>query len=144
MHSEVDIKVRGYHVDVFGHVNHGRIVEFLEEARWSFFDDHRPVVDRLHARGLLHAVVRLEVDYRASAGGGDSLKIHTSIREVGRTSVVVAQRIRRLEDDSTLVDAAVTNVFLDGATGRPAFIRDELVPLQAPLRDDADGSRSVM
>ncbi|XLM23374.1 thioesterase, partial [Chromobacterium piscinae] len=29
------IKVRGYHLDLFGHVNNARYLEFLEEARWN-------------------------------------------------------------------------------------------------------------
>jgi thioesterase III len=31
----IDIKVRGYHLDVFSHVNNARYLEFLEEARWA-------------------------------------------------------------------------------------------------------------
>jgi acyl-ACP thioesterase len=30
MRSTTEIRVRGYHVDVFGHVNHARYVEFLD------------------------------------------------------------------------------------------------------------------
>lgn len=37
--SVIVLKVRGYHVDVFGHVNHARYLEFLEEARWAFFEE---------------------------------------------------------------------------------------------------------
>ena len=40
MASTITIKARGHHVDAFGHVNHGRYVEFLEGARWAFFDQH--------------------------------------------------------------------------------------------------------
>ncbi len=29
----VDIKVRGYHLDIYSHVNNGRYLEFLEEGR---------------------------------------------------------------------------------------------------------------
>ena len=37
--STIEIKVRGYHVDIYGHVNNARYVEFLEEARWAFAED---------------------------------------------------------------------------------------------------------
>jgi thioesterase-3 len=30
--------VRGYHLDLFGHVNNARYLEFLEEARWDWFE----------------------------------------------------------------------------------------------------------
>ena len=36
VHTE--IMVRGYHLDMFGHVNNARYLEFLEEGRWTFFD----------------------------------------------------------------------------------------------------------
>ncbi|MEP8710355.1 hypothetical protein ABKV66_22685, partial [Enterobacter hormaechei] len=31
---QTQIKVRGYHLDVYQHVNNARYLEFLEEARW--------------------------------------------------------------------------------------------------------------
>ena len=39
MKGEIEIKVRGYHLDIYAHVNNARYVEFLEEARWALFDD---------------------------------------------------------------------------------------------------------
>ncbi|WP_193386247.1 acyl-CoA thioesterase, partial [Yersinia pestis] len=36
MHTH--IKVRGFHIDVFQHVNNARYLEFLEEARWEWLD----------------------------------------------------------------------------------------------------------
>ena len=38
MHQSA-VRVRGYHLDVFQHVNNARYLEFLEEARWSYFED---------------------------------------------------------------------------------------------------------
>lgn len=32
MSHSIDIKVRGYHLDLFRHVNNARYLEFLEEA----------------------------------------------------------------------------------------------------------------
>lgn len=136
MKSTTDIRVRGYHVDVFGHVNHARYVEFLEEARWAFFDQHRPVVDRLHARGVSHAVVRLVVNYRQVACVGDDLRVMTSIKEVGRSSVVVAQAVVRLGDNRPIADAEITNVFLDRETGRPVSIHDDIHPMTSEEEND--------
>ena len=34
-----DITVRGYHLDLYRHVNNARYLEFLEEARWQFMED---------------------------------------------------------------------------------------------------------
>ena len=35
-----NIKVRGFHTDLYGHVNNARYLEFLEEARWEFLEQH--------------------------------------------------------------------------------------------------------
>jgi thioesterase-3 len=32
---QTKIKVRGFHLDVYQHVNNARYLEFLEEARWD-------------------------------------------------------------------------------------------------------------
>ena len=127
MESVSEIRVRGYQVDHFGHVNHARYVEFLEEARWALLDEHRPIVERLHKKGIFHAVVRLEINYRCPAKLGDRLLVKTAIKQVGRTSLVVSQDIIRLGDDRLIADAQVTNVFIDGTTGHPISIREDML-----------------
>ncbi|BBI61564.1 hypothetical protein HSBAA_28700 [Vreelandella sulfidaeris] len=34
--SRVQLRVRGYHLDGYGHVNNARYLEFMEEGRWDF------------------------------------------------------------------------------------------------------------
>ncbi|EBQ5939609.1 thioesterase, partial [Salmonella enterica subsp. enterica serovar Enteritidis] len=34
------IKVIGYHIDAFGHVNNARYLEFLEAARWDWLESY--------------------------------------------------------------------------------------------------------
>ena len=36
--STTEIKVRGYHLDVYQHVNNARYLELLEEARWRHYE----------------------------------------------------------------------------------------------------------
>ncbi len=124
------IVVRGYHLDGFGHVNHARYVEFLEEARWSFFDEHQATVERLHTRGITHAVVRLELNYRSPANLGDRLRVTTAIEKVGRSSVIMSQQVFRIGDDQLVADARVTSAFLAKKTSEPVSVRDELLALQ--------------
>lgn len=47
METETIIKIRGYHIDHFGHVNHARYIEFLEEARWAYMDT-RNLIELFH------------------------------------------------------------------------------------------------
>ncbi len=39
---QTQIKVRGYHLDVYQHVNNARYLEFLEEARWDGLEKQPP------------------------------------------------------------------------------------------------------
>ena len=38
MDFSTDINIRGYHIDVFGHMNNARYLELMEEARWRYID----------------------------------------------------------------------------------------------------------
>ena len=42
MESTTEIVIRGYHVDIYGHVNNARYLEFLEEDRWAVLEATSP------------------------------------------------------------------------------------------------------
>ena len=52
------IKVRGYHLDVYQHVNNARYLEFLEEARWEWLDDS-DVADWLQKHKMAFVAVNI-------------------------------------------------------------------------------------
>lgn len=68
--SHVSMRVRGYHLDGYGHVNNARYLEFMEEGRWAFFDEHPRLIQQLHSAGRAFVVVNLNIDYRAAAVRG--------------------------------------------------------------------------
>ena len=61
MSSEIRIKIRGYHIDHFGHVNNGKYYNFFEEGRWGYFDDKPELIDYFHTNDLMHVVVGILV-----------------------------------------------------------------------------------
>ena len=63
VHSE--IKVRGYHLDMFRHVNNARYLEFLEDGRWAFFDGNPQFFHQL--KGATFFVVNININYRRPA-----------------------------------------------------------------------------
>jgi len=127
MHHTTEIVVRGYHIDLYGHVNHARFVEMMEEARWRFFDD-RSSREALSKTDSPVVVVNVTIDYRAPAKVYDTLIIDTSTKSIGRTSAVIHQRITIKESDTVVVDADVTFVAIDRVTGKP-------VPIQGIMRE---------
>ncbi len=130
------LTVRGYHCDAYGHVNNARWLELFEEARWRLLEQGGRLAD-LHDRGLIFVVVRIEVDYRRPAVPGDVLEIRSRMDHVGGRSAVIRQTAVRLPaggegEGETAVEAAVTFVVVDQATGKP-------VPLSGEVREALTG-----
>ncbi|WP_016856472.1 acyl-CoA thioesterase [Halomonas smyrnensis] len=131
--STVSLRVRGYHLDGYGHVNNARYLEFLEEGRWSFFDE-RPALGEVVGRGkVAFVVVNLNIDYRRAASAGDELEIVTGLAELGSRSARMRQDIRRARDGKTVASADITFVLLDVATNKAVSISGELREALAPL-----------
>ena len=61
------LTVRNYHLDGYGHVNNARYLEFLEEARWTFFQEHDLCPNSKASCSLLHALISAIVARRLKA-----------------------------------------------------------------------------
>ena len=112
MKTLITINIRGYHTDHFGHVNHSRYLEFLEEGRWGYMEENH-LIDLFHAIGIIHVVARITVDYRRSATVGDTLRIETGLVEKGRSSFTMGQTVCLDGAGTEILAAGVTNVFVD-------------------------------
>ncbi len=133
MPHRVEIVVRGYHLDLYGHVNNARYLEFLEEGRWALLED-RGGLAAFTGRGLAFYVVRIAINYRLPASIGDILEIETGLASVGRRSAVLSQVVRRAGDRATVADAEVTFCVADSRTGKA-------LPLDGETRDLLDTLR---
>lgn len=120
-----EIKVRGYHLDVFGHVNNARYLEFLEEARWAIFDDKLDLENLAHD-GFIFTVVNININYRSSALIHDTVVIETHLASMGQRSAVIHQHVKNKKTGKTIVDADVTFVMLEAATGKAALLEGKL------------------
>ena len=121
IHSE--IKVRGYHLDIFRHVNNARYLEFLEEGRWAFFDGNPQFFH--HLKGVTFFVVNININYRRPATLGDTLDVQTSLSEIGNTSGILHQEIYNVKSEDLVVDADVTFVIVDAKTQNPLNLRNQ-------------------
>ncbi|WP_405030354.1 acyl-CoA thioesterase [Neisseria leonii] len=117
----MQIPVRGYHLDGYRHVNNARYLEFLEEARWAYFEEH----NLLPLLGDMQIVVtRVDIRYRRSATFGDVLHLRTGIAAIEPRQVVVRQIIDFNDDGKPAAEAEVTLVPVAG--GRGADLPDAL------------------
>src|SRR5690554_5962504 len=131
--SRVAMRVRGYHLDGYGHVNNARYLEFLEEGRWGYFDD-RPDLARHFATGNPALVaVNLNINYRLAAVAGDDLEVLTRIAELGSKSACMYQEIRYVGNGKLVADADLTFVLLDVRAQQSMVIDGEIRQALEPL-----------
>jgi len=130
------IKVRGYHCDFYGHVNNARYLEFLEEARWAYFEESVDLAD-WQARHQGFVVARIDISFRRPAPEGTVLEILSRMGELGPRFGVIHQLVRDAGTDKTVAEADVTFAVVDTRTGRSLPLEGEVrAPFLAP---DADG-----
>lgn len=125
----MNIRVHNYHLDGYGHVNHARYLEFLEEARWSFFDEHDllPLLDNLQL-----VVARIDIRYRYPAVAGNELNIRNQINVLTTRHMVLTQTIERLDNGKHVVEAEITLMPVNTTTGRSmSFPANLLTSLKA-------------
>lgn len=121
------ITIRGYHLDGYQHVNNARYLEFLEEARWQYFDN---ISGEAYSKmGFAFVVVNININYRFPATFGQVLEIRTSVDKIGNTSMTFNQTIYLENTDKRVCDALITFVILDQKTGKPVRIEGELKAL---------------
>lgn len=123
-HSTV-IKVRGYHLDLYGHVNNARYLEFLEEGRWQWIEKKADLGAFLE-RGLGFSVVNININYRRPAYLGEVLEISTEVKALGNRSGIVGQVVRLRGTDTVVADADVTFVMVSRETGKAVPLDEEL------------------
>jgi len=124
---QTTIKVRGYHLDVYQHVNNARYLEFLEEARWQWLEE----VEAFHwllEQKLAFVVVNININYRRPAMLGDVLAIDSQITQLNGKSGIIAQRVLLAGEETVVADAALTFVCIDLRT-------QKAVPLEGELRE---------
>lgn len=132
MTQTIHIKVRGYHLDVYGHVNNARYLEFLEEGRWAFFDTRMDLA-RLMEKEISFVVVNININFKRPAFLGHLLAIDTTISKINHRSGVIHQVIRLEGTDTVVADADVTFVLYDNKAGAAAPLKGEILDFLRPL-----------
>ncbi|GHG75895.1 thioesterase [Alishewanella longhuensis] len=125
MQHKTLIKVRGYHLDIYQHVNNARYLEFLEEARWGYLEDSGDI-EWFAAHGLAWVIVNININYKVAATMGQTLEVYTQFSKVAGKSAVVSQEVRIAGTDAVAADAQVTFVCLNQKTGKAVTIDGEL------------------
>ncbi|MDE9534305.1 acyl-CoA thioesterase [Xenorhabdus bovienii] len=119
------IKVRGYHIDLFQHVNNARYLEFMEEARWDLLTES-DTLTWLKTNNVGFAVVNININYRLPAVFGDELEVRSSLKELRNKSGIFFQEIIRRSDNKVLTDALTTFACIDLKTQKALTLEGDI------------------
>ncbi|HGC8061543.1 TPA: acyl-CoA thioesterase [Yersinia enterocolitica] len=125
MHTH--IRVRGFHIDVFQHVNNARYLEFLEEARWEWLDGE-PAAQWMAENQIAFIVVNININYRRPAVLGDLLRIDSQLLRLNGKSGVMKQTVTLEPDSIPVADVELTFVCID-------LRNQKALPIDGELRE---------
>lgn len=120
---QTQIKVRGYHLDVYQHVNNARYLEFLEEARWHGLENS----DSFHwmtAHNIAFVVVNININYRRPAVLSDLLTITSQLQQLNGKSGILSQVITLEPEGQVVADALITFVCIDLKTQKALALEE--------------------
>ena len=132
MKTAIEIKIRGYHVDQFHHVNNARFLEFLEEGRWDYLENNH-LISVFHSNNINHSVVNIQINYRRSIFTGQTIRVETALLKKSRQSITIQQKLFLKDTDTLITDAEVTNVFVNSKSGKILKIGETLYKLWPEL-----------
>lgn len=121
------IRVRGFHIDVFQHVNNARYLEFLEEARWEWLDGE-PAAQWMAENQIAFIVVNININYRRPAVLGDLLRIDSQLLRLNGKSGVMKQTVTLEPESTPVADAELTFVCID-------LRNQKALPIDGELRE---------
>lgn len=124
---QTQIKVRGYHLDVYQHVNNARYLEFLEEARWEGLESSAGFQWMTKHR-IAFVVVNININYRRPAVLSDVLTVTSKVQQLNGKSGVLSQVITLEPEGEIVADAQITFVCIDLNT-------QKALPLEGELRE---------
>lgn len=131
MQAALEIIVRSTEIDVNGHVNNAKYLEYLEWGREEWYESAGLYYDVFTQMGIQTVTVNININYRKECRQGDRLTIYTRPERVGRTSYVLYQEIRN-QHNEIVADAKVTSVTMDIATRQSREVPEALRRLFQP------------
>jgi YbgC/YbaW family acyl-CoA thioester hydrolase len=113
LESRLELIVRPTEIDVNGHVNNAKYLEYLEWGREDWYEQADLPYATLLSLGVVTMTVNVDLNYRKEAHQGDYLLVITRPGRLGTTSFTLEQTVIRESDDSLIADASVTLVTVD-------------------------------
>ncbi|MFS0556158.1 acyl-CoA thioesterase [Brevibacillus sp. 179-C9.3 HS] len=124
------LTVRSTDIDVIGHVNNAKYLEYMEWARFEWIWQKGFTLDELKRRAIMPVVVNININYRKELTMREDVTAITTVVKVGEKSFVIRQELYNAAD-VLVADADVTMVMIDANTRQsislPAELREALL-----------------
>lgn len=96
--SDTTVVVRPTDIDVKGHVNNARFVEYLQAGRWEWFDRKGLTNERLAELQVVLVVANIDINYRREVKYGETVAVSVSVEKLGDKSIVLKQVVTKAGD----------------------------------------------
>ncbi|MGF9905471.1 acyl-CoA thioesterase [Brevibacillus porteri] len=119
------LTVRSTDIDVIGHVNNAKYLEYMEWARFEWIWEQGFTLDELRRRAIMPVVVNININYRKELKMREEVTANTTVVKVGEKSFVIRQELYNAAD-VLVADADVTMVMIDANTRQSISLPAEL------------------
>ncbi|MEX2104928.1 MAG: acyl-CoA thioesterase, partial [Bacilli bacterium] len=85
MKTTITIEVRCTEIDVMGHVNNAKYLEYMEWSREEWYNNHNLSFDTFREMGVGTVTVNTNINYRKEVTQGEMLTISTVPLKTGRS-----------------------------------------------------------
>ena len=110
----MEVKIYYEDTDCGGVVYYANYLKYFERARTQYLEERGLSVVGLMREGRVFVVVHAELDYRAPARYGETLRIETVIAHMTPASITFAHVVRERESGSVVVEGSARLAVTDG------------------------------
>lgn len=97
-----ELRVKSYELDIYGHVNNAIYMNWFEHGRSQLLQDKGfNYTSIVAAWGVRLVTVAAQINFRAQLGLDDHVRVTSTVKRMGNSSVAYDQRILRVEKDGS-------------------------------------------
>lgn len=112
MKTSIQITTRTTEIDIMGHVNNAKYLEYMEWSREDWYNQAGLPFDVFTEMGIGTVTVNINIDYIKELLLGEEITITTEPVRRGNTSLVLKHEIYNKQDE-LVTKALVTGVIID-------------------------------
>jgi len=125
MAHRFDFTVQSTDIDVIGHVNNAKYLEYMEWARFDWIWEQGFTLDEMKRREMMPVVVSININYRKELLMREKVYAITTVVKVKGKSFVLRHELYN-EAEQLVADGDVTMVMIDAKTRRSISLPADL------------------